>query len=377
MSSRKSLGRGAAIFLTGVTGFLGGAFLAQLLESPFEDEVVCLVRADDDDSARERVRRSVGRFAEAFRSGLPKRVRVLRGDLLSDEWHKAPALEGVTHVLHLAANTSFGNNHGISRTNVDGSLSVAKAMEGRPIERYLHTSTATICGANPPKLVHEDDYPSGSVTHLVDYTRTKAEAEKLLAERHADLPVVVVRPSIVVGHTRLGCKPSGSIFWVLRAVEAMRWITWNPANHIDVVPVDWAAAALAHLLLAPRLSYSRYHVSAGKVSAVRWQEIESGYASIAGGPAQDRYEVGPMDGLTLRRVKQAAGSGHARHLLQALRLYHRFCSLDLTFDNGRLLEEGMSAPPRFTGYMRVCLETSAVSIYDQMRIDMDPALVLV
>ena len=39
------------VFLTGVTGFLGGAFLSQVLESTFDGEVVCLVRAEDDESA--------------------------------------------------------------------------------------------------------------------------------------------------------------------------------------------------------------------------------------------------------------------------------------------------------------------------------------
>ena len=96
----------------------------------------------------------------------------------------------------------------------------------------------------------------------LDVEDVKAEAERLLSEQFADLPVVVARPSIVVGHTELGCKPSGSIFWVLRAVEALRFITWDLENRIDVVPVDWAADALTHLLFAPRLKHNRYHVSA-------------------------------------------------------------------------------------------------------------------
>ena len=73
---------------------------------------------------------------------------------------------------------------------------------------------------------------------------------------------------------------------------------------------------------------------------------------------------------------KAIQHGHARHLLHALELYYRFCSLDLVFDNHRLLEEGVPAPPRFTDYMRVCLESSTASIYDQMRIDLEPSLTL-
>jgi nucleoside-diphosphate-sugar epimerase len=336
--------------------------------------VVCLVRADDDETAEERVRRSVGRFTGL--DPLPENVKVLRGDLLSQDWHTSPHLDDVSHVLHLAASTSFGNSRAIRTTNVGGALSVAKAMRGRRLERFIYTGTAAICGATPAPVVHEDDYPDESATHLVAYTRSKAEAERQLTEHFSDLPLVIARPSIVAGHTELGCKPSGSIYWVLRAVEALRFITWDPENRIDAVPVDWAASALRHLLFAPRLKHKRYHVSAGKGASVRWKDLAAEYSSMYGGASRDRYEIGDMRQLTAKRVMQAVGDGHPRHLLHALELYYRFCSRDLVFDNCRLLKEGVPAPPRFTDYMRVCEEFSTASIYEQMRSDLELSLTL-
>jgi nucleoside-diphosphate-sugar epimerase len=366
------------MFVTGATGFLGGAFLACLLASGYEGPVTCLVRAADEDSAEERTRRSVARFTGKPEARLPRGWTVLPGDLLSHEWHNAPAVEGTTHVMHLAANTSFGNNAGIRKANVEGALSVARAMRRQPLERYVHTGTATICGAAPPHVVNEDSYPSDDAVHLVPYTRSKAEAERLLAERYADLPVVVARPSIVVGHTQLGCRPSGSIFWVLRAVDALRFITWDARNRIDVIPVDWAATALEHLLFAPSLKHRRYHVSAGAQGSIRWEELAAEYARLRGEEARNDYESGSMRQLTVRRVAEAlGGNGHSRHMRLALDLYYRFCSLDLMFDNQRLLSEGVPPPPRFTDYMAKCVETSESSIYEQMRIDLEPALTLV
>jgi nucleoside-diphosphate-sugar epimerase len=373
-SFHKSSWSAPTVFLTGVTGFLGGAFLSDLLQSSFDGEVVCLVRADDDDTAEERVRRSVGRFGGL--DPLPGNVKVLRGDLLSQDWHTSPHLDDVTHVLHLAASTSFGNSRAIRTTNVGGALSVAKAMRGRRLERFIYTGTAAICGASPAPIVHEDDYPDERATHLVAYTRSKAEAERQLTEQFSDLPLVIARPSIVVGHTELGCKPSGSIYWVLRAVEALRFITWDPENRIDGVPVDWAASALRHLLFAPRLKHKRYHVSAGKGASVRWKDLAAEYSGMYGGASRDRYEIGDMRQLTAKRVMQAVGDGHPRHLLHALELYYRFCSRDLVFDNCRLLKEGVPAPPRFTDYMRVCEEFSTASIYEQMRSDLELSLTL-
>jgi nucleoside-diphosphate-sugar epimerase len=375
--SRRIVNNYPTVFFTGATGFLGGATLFHLLDSACDGRIVCLVRAADRETAEERVLRSLARFAPRPWLRLPRNVEILNGDIVASDWHHAPELDGVTHVLHLAANTSFGNTRGIRKTNVEGALSVAKAMQGRRIERYLHAGTATICGATPPHVVHEDDYPDEKAEHLVAYTRSKAEAERLLAERFADLPIVVARPSIVVGHTSLGCKPSGSIFWVLRAVEALRFIIWDPRNRMDVVPVDYAAAAFARMLFAPQLRHARYHVSAGEGSAVRWTELAAEYAHLCGGPATNRYEVGDLSRLTPQRMMRASQNGHTRHLMHALKLYYRFCSLDLVFDNHRLLEEGVPAPPRFTDYMRVCLDSSNASIYDQMRIDLEPSLTLV
>ena len=369
---QKLAGKSVTVFLTGATGFLGGAVLSEFLDPALEDEVICLVRAEDQESAERRVRFSVARFG--WGGPLPDRVKVVRGDLLSSDWHRAPELDRVTHVLHLAASTSFGAHEFIHKTNVQGALSVAKAMRGRPIGRYIHTGTATICGARLPGVVREDESPSDHARHLVAYTRSKAEAERQLAARYRDLPIVVARPSIVVGDTRFGCAPSGSIFWVLRAVEALRFIAWDPSSRIDVVPVDWAAAALIHLLFAPRLRHSRYHVSAGTGSAIRWDDLAAEYARICGDAARNRYETGWISQLTPQRIKKAFGSGHPRHLRHALELYARFCSLDLVFDNQRLVNEGFPPPPRFTDYMQVCLESSPMSIYEQMRSDFEPSL---
>jgi len=100
------------------------------------------------------------------------------------------------------------------------------------------------------------------------------------------------------------------------------------------------------------------------------------YARICGGPSSDGYEKGDISQLTSQRVKQAIGHGHARHLLHALELYSRFCSLDLVFDNSRILAAGVPAPPRFTDYMHVCLGSSTASIYEQMRVDLEPTAVV-
>ena len=81
----------------------------------------------------------------------------------------------------------------------------------------------------------------------------------------------------------------------------------------------------------------------------------------------------PQNYSAIKSILKAAGDGHPRHLLHALELYYRFCALDLVFDNSRVLEEGIPAPPQFVDYMQVCLESSTASIYEQMYPDISPA----
>src|SRR5262249_36957826 len=85
------------------------------------------------------------------------------------------------------------------------------------LRRFLHVGTAYICGAPAPALVREDDFPRSGVRHLVEYTASKAECEMLLENTAPELPLVVARPSSVVGHTRLGCGPSARLLWSFRS----------------------------------------------------------------------------------------------------------------------------------------------------------------
>lgn len=75
----------------------------------------------------------------------------------------------------------------------------------------------------------------------------------LLESTAPELPLVVARPSVVVGHTQLGCLPSASIFWFYRACDALRRITCPLDSRDDAVPVDWVADALLFSSEKPNL----------------------------------------------------------------------------------------------------------------------------
>lgn len=318
------------------------------------------VRARGVGEAEERIVRSLARFGAE-----PRNVSAIPFDLSDPDATARLDLGSVTHVLHLAAHTSFRSTQTARRVNVDGTVALARcAARSAELKRFLHVGTALICGDNPPRVVHEDDYPQNGVSFLVPYTETKSEAEERLGE--VGLPLVVARPSIVVGHRSLGCGPSGSIFWVFRAMDRLGWTAWDLDGRIDVVPADWVADALLRLLFAERLSHQRYHLAAGESSSVTWREVGRAFGRSV------PYDVRPSTLLRAEadRFVSLFGPCDVQRMTAALELYYRFASLDVVFENSRMKALGIDPPPKFTSYLSRCLERPAgLPIAEQMKDD--------
>jgi nucleoside-diphosphate-sugar epimerase len=364
------------VLLTGATGFIGGATLAQLLRSYPDCHVLLLVRAATEADAFARVQHSVGRFIEPAMGNL-RSCSVICGDLTDFQTfanlrlHGTMRLEDVTHVLHLASNTSFRSVRGVRHTNILGALALAHRMRRVPeLKRFLYVGTACICGEESDRIVHEDDYPRYGAKHIVEYTNSKAECEMLLDATAPEMPLIVARPSVVVGHTKLGCLPSASVFWFYRTADLLRRLTCPLDTYNDVVPVDYVADALLHLLFKPELRYRRYHISAGEQSSVTCHEIADVFAQYYGPRPDNPYKVVDFATIAEERHRLGAllGSGDEERLLMALGIYYRFMKMKAEiFDNRRLLDECMPAPPKFTSYLRLCAERpSDRSVYEQM-----------
>jgi nucleoside-diphosphate-sugar epimerase len=351
------------ILLTGATGFVGGATAVELLQYPDDVELLCLVRANSALEAQQRLRRSLIRFTDerVLESILP-RARVLVADLTKPGGWDSGELRPVTHVLHLAANTSLNSKRGVIRVNVLGTLALIKRLhQANDLRRFLYVSTAHVCGRQASSFVQEDDYPRWGTQHVVPYTRSKAVCELLFDRMAPGLPVIVARPSIVVGHTRLGCRPSASIFWYYQLVDRLGLISTTSQSRKDIVPVDYVAHCLARLLLKDELRFRRYHISAGPDSSVTWRQMQLAFARAAGRRAGAPYRrIDPEEivahGESMCRV---AGCGDENRVLRAVQPFYRLSASGVqVFDNSRLLSEGFSAPPKFTSYLKRCLATS-------------------
>lgn len=326
--------------------------------------LVALARAKQGLTPSQRVLQSLNRFRTQPLIRLPDFVRVVEGDL--EHLDLLRGSRDVTHVVHCAANTSFRSKNGVWRTNYEGTKALLARCEGMPrLERVLYVGTAMACGERPPGIVQEDEELAPDTPHIVEYTRSKAATERELISTSA-LPLITLRPSIVVGHSTLGVAPSASIWWYFRAVAALRFHWWTPDTRIDIVPVDWVAEALELLLLKKHLRWPRYHLSAGVTHSVDWGSL---HRAMAGGSTPMRSERQELESVRAQACALFPGLDETR-LMEALRAYYRFAALGIVFDTQRVSAEGLRPPPAFTSLIPRHLEDDARrSIEEQMRDD--------
>lgn len=364
------------LLITGASGFIGGALAARLIHTDRWNDCLFLLRAPHREDG-------LARLAHVLRAhNVPEALldrlhleQILCGDLTSvAEWRNDPRLASIEDVVSSAAVASFGNHPSIWPTNVDGVLEMAHALHKRcRLRRFLHIGTAMACGRQAPIPVPEG-YDAGEETdHFLQYTHSKYEAERRMRAELPDLPLVVARPSIVVGHTQLGCRPSGSIFWVFRMARALLAFPCELDQRIDVVPADYCAEALHLLLDKPTLAHGEYHISSGAHRSCSFGEIDEAIARAIGqAPMGKRYRALPFEEMIhlQDRFKELLGPCNRRIVLRAIRAYGSFAALGMMFDNRRLLAEGMALPTPLADYAGLCEKTSAgVLIADQMKFD--------
>ena len=244
-----------AVFLTGATGFLGMEVLARLLEAGDRD-VLALVRASDATAADKRLDDVL---ATLWEDPAPYRERVsaVRGDVtqpglgLGTRW--AEVAEASHAVMHCAASISFDLPLNEARAiNVDGTARVldfaidAQARGG--LDRFLHVSTAYVSGRHEGAF-HERQLDTGQ-TFRNTYEQTKADAEQIVAMAR-ELGPAIARPSIVMGESDSGWTPAFNVlYWPMRAFSRglFEELPALPTGRVDVVPVDYVADGLVHLL---------------------------------------------------------------------------------------------------------------------------------
>jgi thioester reductase-like protein len=224
-----------AVLLTGATGFVGREVLSRFLARG-DRHVHALVRAEDDRSAAGRLpahERLTAVAGDIERSGLGM------SEAAAERLRREASI-----VVHCAASVSFELPLDESRrVNVGGTLNVAAfARTCERLERFTYVSTAYVAG-EPGGVFREDELAVGQSFRNA-YERSKFEAEVALRSEAGDLPLQILRPSIVVGDSTTGHTSSFNVLYgPLKAFArgAMRAIPARRDSPVDIVPVDYVA----------------------------------------------------------------------------------------------------------------------------------------
>lgn len=228
-------------FVTGGTGFIGGAVVRCLLESGHT--VRALVRPG-----------AVTRQLD----GLP--VHRITGDL-SDAANLQQAMTGCEWVFHVAALYSYSRYHweDFYQTNVEGTRRMLEAARRAQVERFIYTSSVATLGFNPDHTPATEDTPSTLEDRIGPYQRSKFLAEALARDAaHQGAPVVIVNPSAPVGAGDHKPTPTGQII--------VDWLHGRMFGYVDtglnIVDVD--VVAQGHLLAAERGRVGERYILGGE-----------------------------------------------------------------------------------------------------------------
>jgi long-chain acyl-CoA synthetase len=198
-----------------------------------------------------------------------RRVATIAGDITEP----FPRVAGVRTVVHCAASVSFGLElEEARRINVEGTRNALEAAE-RAGARYVHVSTAYVAGRHGG--LFEEHMNAIGQDFRNTYEQTKLEAEELV--RASGLDTVVLRPSIVVGEASTGWTTSFNVlYWPLRAYSRglLQTVPALAEGRVDVVPVDYVADAIVHVVRHRPDVQGTLHLVAGR-DAVTVEELLS------------------------------------------------------------------------------------------------------
>ncbi len=232
--------------VTGAAGFLGRRVVAGLLART-DATLHCLVRPH--------------RAADAARRlGPSSRIVVHEGDVASPHfglprarWEALAASVG--HVLHAAATVNLALPfETLAPGHIDGALEVARFVRTGGAKSLAHVSTLAVLVATDlgPSTLDERTRLETDGRVYGAYAQTKYVAERIL--RRAVPDALVVRPGLLTGDSTTGLSADACpLISFLRALARLGAVPRgdHARLRVDVTPVDYAAAVLVALSVAP------------------------------------------------------------------------------------------------------------------------------
>jgi thioester reductase-like protein len=324
------------VLVTGATGLIGGEILRRLMSRVSTGTIWPLIRPTPEQLPDQRLRDRLARSGEY--PAIASNVRVVAGDILEPGWGMPPedaedVRRRVEIVIHNAADTSFAARDDPGKTNVAGVrrlVEFARTCAHTPLIVYM--STASNVGAVAGRSVTEEEGCRPENRHFNEYTQSKAVAEALL--RQSGLPVLTLRPTIVLSAGLPDPQFARQILWFVPVTRLFEALPLNPSARIDVVDVGFVAEATMRLLGRADRRHDCYHLSAGAGRSVRLDEgarvVHRHYRR------RNPTQLIPPEEWSRSTYRTYVQNRMQRVLFRSMRYYLPFLNMDVVYDDSRL-----------------------------------------
>jgi NAD(P)-dependent dehydrogenase (short-subunit alcohol dehydrogenase family) len=267
----------ATYLVTGATGLIGRHVMAELLPRTDTERVWVLVR----EQSQERLARMAASWPN------PEKISTVVGDVSLPRLGIEPDVLGqVDHIVHLAALYDLtADDETSAAANVDGTAHVLELAAAIGAGCLHHISSVAVAGDYRGKFT-EEMFDAGQRL-LTPYHRTKFESERLVRTQ-TDVPWRVYRPAVVVGNSVTGemDKIDGPYYFFpalsrLKVVPSLP-LVFPDIGDTNIVPVDYVAKALVHLVTRPGLNHRTFHLVNPEPQSARY--VYNSFARAAGAP---------------------------------------------------------------------------------------------
>jgi len=292
------------IFLTGGTGYLGGLIVAVLLSSDACRLVLPIRLHHTRQSALAPIR------AELVASGIEPDTVDFNRVLTPIAWTIDDlSAWGVSEIIHCAGCLDYFDREALEEVNVQYTRNLLEIGIRLGVRRFVYISTAFSSGFRDD-LIREDAHPEPREAPTA-YISSKWRAEQCVAD--CPLPFLIVRPSIVIGHSqdgRYGGRNYG-LYQLWSAIE--RFLLRDDLREAHVVARDvplpllhqdaFQAGIMAALRLDPGRSYLNLVSSdCGQLPTVR-QLYELWFDGVSRPPVVHYH--GSLSEVPLERVDRS------------------------------------------------------------------------
>ncbi|MBD99172.1 MAG: UDP-glucose 4-epimerase [Verrucomicrobia bacterium] len=171
------------IFITGGAGYVGSVLVPKLLDNGYEVTVIDLMIYGE--------------------NVLPthERLTAIRGDIRDTELMRKiiPGHDAIIHLACISNDPSFELNPDLGKSiNLDPFEPMVQIAKASGVKRFIYASSSSVYGIKEEPNVTEDM----SLEPLTDYSKFKAECEKILKKYESDdFTAMTIRPATVCGYS--------------------------------------------------------------------------------------------------------------------------------------------------------------------------------